>query len=151
MEEQSMDMIDMALLVIVMALAITLGFGTLYKSIRLVENSGDSYMEDKNTGRDQGYLINEYGAYDGTLSKMEVVLVSQIQDENMPSPTKIKVNGLDVQIPFTYREYYYECAQNVWLMIMNQSGDSRYSLTYRFTTAANGTLNDEYFAIDKLN
>ena len=108
-------------------------------------------MEDKNTGRDQGYLINEYGAYDGTLSKMEVVLVSQIQDENMPSPTKIKVNGLDVQIPFTYREYYYECAQNVWLMIMNQPGDSRYSLTYRFTTAADGTLSDEYFAIDKLN
>ena len=150
MEKQSMDMLDIALLVLVMTLAITLGFSALYKSMRLVENSGDAYMEDKNTGSDKGYLINEYGAYDGTLSQMEVVLVSQIQDENMPSPTKIKVNGLDVQIPFTYREYYYECAQNVWLMIMNQPSNSRYSLTYKFTTAANGTLSDQYFAIDKM-
>ncbi|MDF2905358.1 MAG: hypothetical protein K0R34_679 [Herbinix sp.] len=151
MEKQSMEMLDIALLVLVMALAITLGFSVLYKAIRLVENSGDGYMADKNTGRDQGYLINEYGAYDGTLSQMEVVLVSQIQDENMPSPTKIKVNSLDVQIPFTYREYYYECAQNVWLMLMNQPRSSRYSLNYRFTTAPNGTISDQYFAIDKMN
>jgi hypothetical protein len=151
LEKQSLDMLDLALLVLIMALSITLGFGTLYKSIKQVENSSNAYMEDKNTGRDKGYLVNEYGAYDGTLSQMEVVLVSQIQDENMPSPTKIKVNDLDVQIPFTYREYYFECAQNVWFMLKNQDYNSRYSLTYRFTTAADGRLNDQFFAINKMN
>lgn len=146
-----MDMLDLALLILVLALTISLGFGIIYSSIRLVDNSANSFMEDKNTGRNKGYIINEYGAYDGTLSQLEVVLVSQIQDDNMPSPRKIKVNGLDVQVPFNYREYSYECAQNVWLMVKNQPRNSRYSLTYNFVNAPDGTLSDQYFAINKLN
>ncbi len=150
MNRQALELLDIAMVTILIALIISTGITTLYKSYREVIDNSYSYMEDKNTGENKGFLVNEYGAYDGTLSKLEVVLISQIQDENMPAPRKIVVNGLDVDIPFTYKEYAFECGQNVWLMVDDQPDNSRYSLTYQFRTAENGTLKDEYYEVNKI-
>lgn len=151
MNKQALELLDIAFITIFIALVVSTSFANLYKDYRKVLENNSSYMDDKNTGKNKGFLINEYGAYDGTLSKLEVVLVSQIQDENMPNPRKIIINGLDVDIPFTYKEYAFECGQNVWLMVKNQPDNTNYSLNYKFQTNVDGTLKDEYYTINKLD
>lgn len=148
MKKSAMEMLDIGLLIIVLGLAISLGINNLYKTYRQVQSDSLSYMEDKNTGKSKGYLINEYGTYDGTLSKMQVVLMSQIQDSNMPSPRKVVVNGKDVDIPFNYKEYRFECGQNIWLLVKNQDNTTRYSIDYKYSVDSNGTVKDEFYAVN---
>ncbi|ROR31735.1 hypothetical protein EDD66_101353 [Mobilisporobacter senegalensis] len=151
MNRQALELLDIALVTIIIGLITSTSLANLYKDYRKVLENNYSYMDDKNTGKNKGFLINEYGTYDGTLSKLEVVLVSQIQDENMPNPRKIIINGLDVDIPFTYKEYAFECGQNVWLMVRNQPDNARYSLNYKFQTNGDGTLKDEYYTMNKID
>ncbi len=151
MKKQALELLDIALVVIAIGLVVSTSFPTLYKARREAINNSYKYMEDKNTGgATKGFLINEYGAYDGTLSKLEVVLITQIQDENMPSPRKVTVNGLDVEIPFTYKEYSFEAGQNVWIMVKHDDSNSRYSMDYKFKTGSDGKITDEYYAINKM-
>lgn len=151
MKKQALELLDIAIVVITIGLVVSTSFPALYKARSEAINNSYEYMEDKNTGsKTKGLLINEYGAYDGTLSKLEVVLITQIQDENMPSPRKVTVNGLDVEIPFTYKEYSFEAGQNVWVMVKNDAIGSRYSLDYKFKTGSDGRLTDEYYAVNKM-
>lgn len=150
MKNQSMEMLDLAYAVILLAIIISTSMKALYKTRHEIIHNSYSYMEDKNVGKAKGILINEYGAYDGTLSKLEVILMSQIQDDNMPYPRKLIVSGMNVDIPITYKEYAYQSGQNIWLMVKNDANDTRYSLNYTFITGDDGAITDEYFAIDKV-
>lgn len=150
MNKQALEVLDLAIVTVFIGLIVSTSMPSLYKTRRQVIDNSYVNMQDKNSGSNKGYLINEYGAYDGTLSKLEVVLISQIQDENMPYPRKIVVNGLDVEVPFTYKEYAFEAGQNVWLMVKSQANNMRYSLNYEFKTAVDGSLMDEYYAVDKM-
>lgn len=150
MSKNAMEMLDLGLFILVLGLVISLGVNNLYKTYRQVQSESYSYMEDKNTGKSKGYLINEYGAYDGTLSRMQVVLMSQIQDSNMPSPRKIVVNGTDVEVPFNYQEYRFESGQNIWLLIKNEDSKTRYSIDYQYLVDNNGIVTDEFYAVNAL-
>lgn len=148
MKKSAMEMLDLGLLIVVLGLALSLGVNDLHKTYRQVQSDSLSYMEDKNTGKSKGYLINEYGAYDGTLSRMQVVLISQIQDSNMPSPRKIVVNGTDVDVPFNYQEYRFESGQNIWSLVKTQESGTRYSIDYQYTVDSNGIVTDEFYAVN---
>ncbi len=147
MTKQSFEYLDLGLLVVVLGIVISLGVTTLYKTNRQVQLSSQNFMEDKNTGRSRGYLRNKSGLYDGTLSKMQVVLLTQIQDYNMPFPRNLRINGSSVDIPVWYKEARYESGQNVWNIIKHQDSSTRYSMVYQYNLDENEEIVDEYFEI----
>lgn len=150
MTKQSMEYLDLGLLILVLGLVISLGVSSLYRTNRQVQSSSQNYMEDKNTGRSKGYLISKYGEYDGTLSQMQVVLLSQIQDSNMPYPRKVVINGINIEIPIWYKEYRFECGQKVWNLIKNQENSTRYSMDYQYILNDSGGILDEFYAVNQV-
>ena len=147
MTKQSFEYLDLGLLVVVLGIVISLGVTTMYKTNRQVQVSSQNYMEDKNTGRSRGYLRNKSGPYDGTISKMQVVLLTQIQDSNMPFPRNLRINEISVDLPVWYKEARYESGQNVWNIIKHQDGSTRYSMEYQYNLGENEEIVNEYFEI----
>lgn len=147
MTKQSFEYLDLGLLVVVLGIVISFGVTTLYKTNRQVQVSSQNYMEDKNTGRSRGYLLNKSDFYDGTLSKMQVVLLTQIQDSNMPFPRNLTINEIRVDIPVWNKEVRFECGQNVWNLIKHQDYSTRYSMEYQYSLGQNEEIVDEYFEI----
>lgn len=145
--KQSLEYLDLGLLIIVLGVVISLGVTTLYKTNRQVQRNSHNFMEDKNTGRSRGYLLDKSGLYDGTLSKMQVILLTQIQDSNMPYPRSIQINNKRIDLPVSYKEARFECGQDVWNLIKNQDSSTRYSMEYQYNLGQNDEILDEYFEI----
>lgn len=152
MTKQSMDYLDLGLLILVLGFVITLGVNTLYKTNRVVHTNNQNYMEDKNTGKSKGYLISKYGDYDGTLSQMQVVLLSQIQDANMPSPRKVKVfiQGNQIEMPIWYKEYRFDSGQTIWNLIKDDGSSIRYTMDYQYVLNDSGSILDEFYAVNQV-
>ena len=145
--KQSLEYLDLGLLVIVLGVVISLGVTTLYKTNRQVQRNSHNFMEDKNTGRSRGYLLDKSGLYDGTLSKMQVILLTQVQDSNMPYPRSVQINNIRIDLPVSYKEARFECGQVVWNLIKHQDSSTRYSMEYQYSLGQNEEILNEYFEI----
>lgn len=145
--KQSFEYLDLALLVIVLGVVISLGVTTLYKANRQVQRNDQNFMEDKNTGRNRGYLFDKTDLYDGTLSKMQVILLTQVQDSNMPYPRSLQLNNGRIDLPVWQKEARFECGQDAWNLIKNQDSSTRYSIEYINYLDQNGEIVDDFFEI----
>jgi len=103
-------------------------------------------MQDKNTTvKNNAYVLTEYGSYDGSLSKAELMLITQIQDSNMPTPKSLKVHNTQFNINYTYKENLTIYGQYMSGAILNDDKDTRYVITYEYETDSNGKTNNSYF------
>lgn len=96
------DSYDVVFLVLLAVLFISLGYVTVLNEQKRTESYNASLIEDKNVGVIDSLVIPGYGDYDGTLTKGDVVLMSQIQDYYMPNPKKLHIeDGGELEIKST--------------------------------------------------
>ena len=73
------EIMEMIYLVVLTALIISLGYVAVLNERKDTEQYVAELMEDKNVGLIESLILPAYGEYDGTLSKGDVILMSQIQ------------------------------------------------------------------------
>lgn len=94
------DVFDILVVIFVLGISVMIGFGVVVPMVRDDYLKQDKVLEDK-TAPSHGYVTvnTEYG-----MSKLEAVLMSQIQDYGVPSPKKYKVGDTMIDITASYKE-----------------------------------------------
>lgn len=152
MDKEAMEVLDLGILMLVVALCIVTGVTSTFQANRRAYGYNETYMQDKNTTiKNNAYVLTEYGSYDASLSKAELMLITQIQDSNMPSPKSLKVHDTQFNINYTYKEYLTTYGQYMAAAILNDEKDSRYKITYEYEIGSNGKTQNAYFNFAKMN
>ncbi len=146
MEKEAMEVLDLGILMLVMALCIVTGVTSTFMTNRRAYKYNETYMQDKNTTvKNNAYVLTEYGSYDATLSKAELMLITQIQDSNMPDPKSLKVHDTQFNIDYTYKEYLTIYGQYMAGAIQDDEADTKYLITYNYETDTDGKTKNAYF------
>lgn len=146
MENEAMEVLDIGILMIVLALCIVTGVSSTFMTNKRAYGYNEAYMQDKNTTiKNNAYVLTEYGAFDASLSKAELMLITQIQDSNMPAPKSLKVHGTQFNIDYTYKEYLTIYGQYMAGAILDDDKDTRYIITYEYETDNNGKTKNSFF------
>ncbi len=147
MTRQAMDMLDTAILVIFLAICIGTGWKAVFEANHRALFYNEINLEDKNTSKKNGYDVKEYGDYDGAISQMEVVLMTQIQDYNMPYPRTVKINGTETPVIAAYKSYLNTYGESAWNSVKGDDASSRYYIYYRYGATDGGVMEDQWFEI----
>lgn len=128
------DFLDFLLFIALLGVGLSVAFTVVIPSFNEVDNSV-AYV-DKSTPEYLGYEVNS--DYDGKLSKLEAVLVSQVQDFDLPEPKVFTVgtNGATmIRVNETYEsEYNLNSVKNQVVSWLNSLGgnDTRFELKYNY-------------------
>ena len=147
MEKQIADILDTALLIIIIAIALRLGGTSLaadYKELSQykIENN------DKTAPSKYTPSYKTYGEYDGSLTQADVILMSQIQDFEATKVSSFKYEDFNVNVVSTYRTNLNTYANNIWAQIGDDDSNSKYKYVYHYNYDENDDK-EEYFAIEK--
>lgn len=142
------DLIDIGLLCIVLVLFCSYAFTKIY-TLNHDISYYESEIQDKNTGSVKGEYVSGSGSYDETLSATAVVLVSQIQDKNMPFPQKIMSDGSELFLPMDKKDEAYGFGQMSWLLIPGTPSD-RYKVDFNRTFGPDGHVTDSSYVLEKV-
>lgn len=146
MEKEAIEVLDLGILMIVMALCIVTGVTSIFMTNRRAYGYNETYMQDKNTSiKNNAFVLTEYGSYDASLSKAELMLITQIQDSNMPNPKSLKIHTTQFDINYTYKENLSIYKQYMESAIRNDEKDTRYLITYEYEIDTNGKTKNAYF------
>ncbi len=146
MEKEAIEAVDLAILVLVMALCVMTGVTSTFKTNRRAYAYNETYMQDKNTStKNNAYALTEYGTYDASLSRAELMLITQIQDTNMPNPKSLKIHDTQFSVDYTYKEYTNIYGQYMSSSIENDPIDTRYHVTYEYEADSDGATKNAYF------
>jgi hypothetical protein len=151
MDKEAMEVLDLGILMLVMALCIVTGVTSTFQTNRRAYGYNETYMQDKNTTiKNNAYVLTEYGSYDASMSKAELMLITQIQDSNMPSPKSLKIHDTQFNINYTYKEYLTTYGQYMASAILNDEKDTRYKITYEYEVNNDGKTQNAYFNFAKV-
>lgn len=136
------DFLDFLLFIFVLGIGLSVAFTVVLPAFNEADDSV-AYV-DKSTPEYLGYEVNS--DYDGKLSKLEAVLVSQVQDFDMPEPKVFTVgaNGATmVRVNETYEsEYNLNSVKNQVVSWLNSLGgnETRFEMRYNYGfTSIGGT------------
>lgn len=140
---------DVVYLIALAAMIISLGYVTILNEYKDTRSYNSEFVEDKNVGMIESLIIPVYGDYDGTLTKGDVILMSQIQDYYMPSPKVIQVEDTGkIEITSTVEGNIESYGQQM-ITYVNASGGQRFSIEYNNGTDLT-TTDDDYYFIKKM-
>lgn len=146
MDKEAMEVLDLGILMLVLALCIITGVASTFEANRRAYGYNETYMQDKNTTiKNNAYVLTEYGSYDASLSKAELMLLTQIQDSNMPAPKSIKIHDTQFNINYTYKENLSAYGQFMASAILSDQKDTRYLVTYEYETDSSGKTTNAYY------
>jgi hypothetical protein len=146
MDKEAMEVLDLGILMLVMALCVVTGVTSIFTTNRRAYSYNETYMQDKNTTiKNNAYVLTEYGSYDASLSKGELMLITQIQDSNMPDPKSLKIHDTQFDINYTYKENLSIYKQFMASAILVDEKDTRYLITYEYEIDNKGKTKNAYF------
>ena len=152
MEKEAMELVDIGVLMLVMALCIVTGITSTFEANRRAYSYNETYMQDKNTTiKNNAYVLTEYGSYNASLSRAELMLITQIQDSNMPAPKSLKIHDTQFSINYTYKENLSIYKQYMESAILADNMDTRYAITYEYETDESGKTQNAYFHFVKID
>jgi len=105
----------------------------------------EQQIGDKTISKVIGEAITSYGDYDGKMSKLEVILATQVMDWGSPEPRKIKIDDTEINITSTYKNDLILYARKIWDKIKFDSDNTRYSYEYSFENPTDN--NDDCYKI----
>ncbi len=133
------EILDLMMLAVVLAICLITGVWTTLKESQEIRKYTSSYRE-KNTTQKYTPSIKVYGSYNGTISKEELVLVSQIQDYEMYGPHVLEYAGESesgrVDLHPGYEMYNDILRAQVWNMLLQDSKDTSYYMEYDYAADA---------------
>lgn len=150
MLKQVEELFDLALLVMMLLVVVLYSMPLLYNTDRYVREAEATMLQDKNTGTASGVYANNYGDFDDSYSKVAAVLVTQVQDANMPAPRTIYAEGMELKLPLNRKDYSYECGQTTWMLLSAYDMDTRFQVNYCYTLDDRGIITDDYYAFERM-
>ena len=152
MEKEAMEVLDLGILMLVMALCITTGITATFNTNKRAYGYNETYMQDKNTTiKNNAYVLKEYGSFDASLTKADLMLITQIQDSNMPTPKSLKIHDTQFNINYTYKENLTTYGQYMASAIQDDEINTKYQITYEYEIDNNGQTNNAYFNFKETN
>ena len=143
------DILDLILMIILLGVSVGVGFSlilpmanqeTLILNENIVDKSAPNILGD----------VSSFD-YDGKLTKMEVLLQTQIQDFSIPRPKSFKVGGMSVAIEELYRDN--ENLQYIGITTWNElkkldpTGNAKFSIRYNWNNTFN--TEDDFYEVVK--
>lgn len=124
------EILDLMLLTIVLTVCLMTGVWTTVKESQEIRKYTSSYRE-KNTTQKYTPSIKVYGSYNGTVSKEELILISQIQDYEMYGPHVLAYadNGR-VDLHPGYEMYSDTVRAQLCDMLLKDAGNTSYLIEY---------------------
>ncbi len=139
-------MIDLMIMVIILAVVIAVSMTLIMPLMHETYEDYTYVLSDKTVSNIKGENVVPYGDYDGNLSKLEAILVTQIIDNGMPEPKRLSTGGSVIDVDINYRLRLYEYAQVVWNEIRDDPASSRYNYEFDFKTPE--TIEDDAYEIE---
>lgn len=153
------DALDFLLFIFFLGICLAVAFGIVIPIVYDQNDLSSQTLADKTSPTIKGLELDT--TYDGTLSKFDVVLMSQIQDYDMPNPKHYKVenptNGslVDVdieQLKANYRsdynlDKYGDEIKNA--LVSDNTLTGKYKIFYDYGTSAG--KEDDFYIIKKVN
>lgn len=96
------DALDFLILILVLSVCVALGFGVVIPLLNDHNMGYQTELVDKSALQLSGSDQND-STYDGTLSRKEVILMTQVQDYSMPYPRRLTTPTLAVNITSLYK------------------------------------------------
>lgn len=126
------DIFDLLAFILLFGACIAITFGLVLPAVYDFNDPMENALLDKTAPVEVGY--GNESNYDGTMSKMDVVLLSQVQDFSMPEPKKYKINGSMVDVTANYRGMLQEIGISVFNMLddVDPNGTGRYEIDYYY-------------------
>ncbi len=122
--------LDLTVMVIVLAVVVAIAMGLIVPLVSQTYEDSRQMNYDKTVYKSLGETVISYGSYDGTMSKLEVILATQVMDWGMPEPRKIRVEDTDIEITSTYRTELMQYAGMIWNKIGADPGTTKYNYVY---------------------
>lgn len=101
------EMWDIVVGIVLLAIGISIGLNMIHRADRFSITQSKIGIEDKNTNRLVGTVDKKYGEFSGSLTDLELLLTTQVQDYYMPEPKRMKIgtNGSnnEIEITSTYK------------------------------------------------
>lgn len=129
MHEQVADIFDVVLFVLAAVICLQTGVQSVVKDNQEVQKYTSSYSEKNTT---QKYTPSEkiYGEYDGSLTKEDLALVTQIQDYEMFGPHSLTYGVNKVELHPGYEMYTDQTRNKLWTYLSGDDADTAYSVDY---------------------
>lgn len=141
------DIFDLLAFLALFGLCVAVAFGLVLPVYYDTVNVLDQSIVDKTSPREEGYV--NASKYDGKMSKLEVVLTSQVQESSIPAPRVYKVHDLEIPIGTYYREDLQTLGVAVYNKLHQQdpSGSGRYYFKLNFGDTP--SEDDDYYELVK--
>lgn len=150
------DALDFIAFIIVLGVSLAVAFGVVIPIVNEKEDLSSNTLIDKSSPLIKGTELES--SYDGTLSKLEVILMTQVQDSDIPKPQRFVVKNpannsvLDVNIGAlgaTYRSGYNlnkYGTETKNLLSSDNSATFKYKVGYHY----GATKKDDFYVIEKV-
>lgn len=131
MDKQLADIFDVVLFVLVAVLCLQTGVQSAATDNREVKNYTSSYSEKNTTLK---YTPSEkiYGEYDGSLTKEELAIITQIQDQEMYGPQNVTYNGTKIELSPGNDMVKDQTRSKLWTALSGDAADSAYQVSYDY-------------------
>ena len=132
------DVFDLLVLIFILGISILVGFGVVLPMTRDDYLRTDTVLEDK-TAPSIGY---DTMVLDPGMSKLEVVLMTQVQEFGVPEPKKYKVEGTMIDITPSYQET--DNLTYAGVMAYNDLVGDRFEVVYNWNNTPTDKSDDFY-------
>lgn len=131
MHERIADILDIVLCTILAALCLQTGVRAVVRDDYEVRKYTSSYSEKNTT---QKYTPSEkvYGAYDGAVTREELVIMTQVQDYEMYGPHTFTCRDVSIELNPGYEAYESANRAAMWNAVAQDAAESAYQITYDF-------------------
>ena len=137
------DILDLIVTIFLLGLTVSISFTVILPIFN--EDKNQVGLVDKTSPEFLGYDLDDN--YDGALGYLDVVLVTQMQDFNLPEPKRFTLateNPSMILVDSTYNSSYnLNQVKEIMLSLLNREGttNSRYRMSHNFGLTTNNSTN----------
>lgn len=137
------DMLDLIVTIFLLGLTVSISFTVILPIFN--EEKNQVGLVDKTSPEFLGYDLDDN--YDGALGYLDVVLVTQMQDFNLPEPKRFTLateNPSMILVDSTYNSAYnLNQVKDIMLTLLNREGttNSRYRMSHNYGLTTNNSTN----------
>lgn len=120
---------DLVITIFLLAACVLISFNVIVPMLETT-SSVSTALYDKSIIATEGYKNEE--TYDGSMTKEEIVLMTQIQDSYMPNPKVYLVNTDMVEVDEQYKSYLDTYGNSTFtnLLTIDPTGQSKFVVNY---------------------
>lgn len=135
------DVLDFLAFLFLLGICLAVAFGVVLPVVYESSDNSATVISDKTAPTQEGYKLAT--GFDGTYSQMEAVLITQVQDPQIPAPSHYKVKGLDVGIDRIYRADLQNLGAASFDQLKSDGPSARYKIGFNYGPTS--SPKDDYY------